>query len=141
MFNRVQRRQLIRGTKRHGVGFTRQYSSARARRKHGTVCLGQVTDPESLNEHWQKLAGYTPVNVEPDTPAWTDAHDTFLPPEEEAVAHNWDNLVESLMAHNAKTIIEEIGTGEYDEFLNLVRQAEEDGKGRKTVLAAIDKRR
>lgn len=140
MFNRARRRQLIRGTKRRGVGFTRQFSSQRVRRKHGTVCLGQVTDPESLSEFWQKVAGYTPVNVDPDTPVWADAHDTFLPPEE-VTTPSWDSMVESLMAHNAKTIIEEIGTGEYDECLDLIQQVESAGKGRKTVLAAIEKRR
>jgi hypothetical protein len=135
MFNRQQRRQLIRGTKRRGLGFTRQYSSARARRQHGTVCLGQVTDPESLSEHWQKVANYTPVS---DTPTLDLVEEEAPELSDELM---FQALAESLVGHSAKAIVAELNTGEYDEHLDLIAEVEQAGKGRKTVLAAIEKRR
>lgn len=182
--NRAQKRSR---RKQRGVGWTRQFSSARARRKHGRHCLGDFEHKLARIRAWQQemikiQEQINAANSDSETEyhvVWeTDGEDVDLP-ETVMVPNTVENVADWLSeqhgylvtdlwteAHTheeepafsveipllevdfdshldgvtAKQLISDVRDGVWDESLSELREWESEGKGRKTVLAAIDAR-
>jgi len=151
---RQRRRSILRGKPKRGIGYTRQCSSKRARKKHGTPCLGEVEDQSTLSKFWQNVVGYEPpkpvepmLEAEGDTVTFIDEAQTVAEEEPSTLAkvqqeHTDKNMHEEakiLLSGGAKEAIKVIKSGLWDGFGKYLREVEEAGKNRKTVLAAIEK--
>jgi hypothetical protein len=151
--NRSQKRQR---RKMRGVGWTRQFSSARARRKNGTPCLGDYEHQVARLRAWQREmakiqerieAAQAAVEAEEISDEDLEAAAEFLTGETSLTGvdlhHeevNVDALAEALAQSGAKGLIADINAGNHDQILTELRAAEEANKGRVTVLRAIDAR-
>lgn len=187
--NRTQRRQTTIRSRNRGIGFTRQYSSARARLRYGTQ--QKFAKPSFDIAELQRLLKQ--YENEPETsssaPIEASFKDEFVyAPEETAqaldillssrledavteeyhdhtdVVHDHDTFdllggdtftptdtpanlssqeseeLNRYLDWSAKDLTAEIVSGNFDPILAELRTRELDGKGRITVLKAIDQR-
>jgi len=150
--NRQQRRNSSQEVKR-GIGWTRQYSTTRARQQHGVVCLGTV-DPKNLSEHWQKRIGYEPETTflesaeeEVEEIQVDESLDAELSGKiEDEVFDDWSNeddiltdVYQGVIDQPAKTVIAELKSFCKSDADGLRDEENKRATPRKTVLAAIDK--
>lgn len=96
--NRAQRRQAFRSTRQRGVGFTRQFSSRRARLQHGTA--------QKVSARGAKA--FELLNLLRQVPAWdgVDAETEPLSVEDEFVLHP-DGSVSGTVWEDADTEVPE----------------------------------
>lgn len=158
--NRTQHRRQRFGNRQRGVGFTRQFSSRRARLQHGT-------DQKLSRKFSQLLDTMRSLHVGSDFDDFLkeeglfeeveaavknrieglDAEDTTfdLLGSEETITEtsledDESNLLDQYVGWSAKDLSTVVASGNFDGVLTQLREREMDGKSRITVIKAIDAR-